>query len=76
MSKQNRQPELAIDFNGLREELARVERLLGSVKTDEERVFVYMRLVNAGQRLTQESGMIANQLSSKCVDRLDPQIAH
>ena len=63
-----------IDINGLVEELQRVDKLLDAAKTDEERVFIYMRLINSGQALMQMAGAHANELTGKCVDRLGPKV--
>jgi hypothetical protein len=63
-----------IDINGLVDELKRVDRMFDTATTDEQRVFIHMRLVNCGQALVQQSGQIANALTGKCVDRLDARV--
>jgi hypothetical protein len=63
-----------IDMEGLIDELRRIERLIDTSTTDEGRVFMYMRLVNCAQLLGQEAGQAVQDLSGKCIDRLDPVI--
>jgi len=63
-----------IDIDGACAELQRIDKLLTSAKTDEERVFIYMRILNTGQQLVQHAGTLANQLTGKCVDRLDAKV--
>ena len=63
-----------IDINGLIEELQRVDKMFDTVKTDEERVFLFVRLTNSGQTLMQMAGAQANGLTTKCVERLNPKV--
>ncbi len=63
-----------IDIAGLVEELERVSRMIERSTTNEERVFLHMRLIHSGHALVEKASANANALTQLCVDSLDPVV--